>query len=375
MGSPENFAEDLSSRFREEVRRNARTTGLIAGVVAIVCFPAWSAFDWLVVPEKAPEFTAIRIFSVIPIALLWGALFTRAGRRRPELLILGMLSIIQLAIALMIGRLESDFAAYALGFSAALFGSAFLLTWPARYSAALVAISFCGLVLLWILPSGGVSGSEFATVAFFVFTASIVTIVGQVIRQRASFREFSVRVELEGEQERSRLLVDELETLSREDGLTGIANRRAWDEALELECGRAERDGRALSVVLCDIDRLKDLNDIHGHAVGDAVIRATAEVIASRARAADVAARIGGDEFAILLAGTDLKRAAILAESLRARIESLQLEVDVTVSVGVAEWEREGDAASALMLRADRRLYAAKHQRNSVATSVDIKAA
>lgn len=379
MAEAASTGDGIEERFREEVRRNTHLTGIVGGVVAIIAFPAWAAFDWLVAPELAPEFTAIRIFSVVPIALFWGALFSDYGKRRPEMLMLGMLSIIEIAIAVMIARLDSDHAAYALGFSTALFASAFLLIWPPSYTISLVGISLAALGGSWVLVGDGAAASEIATVAFFAGTASVIAVAGQMIRERSSYREFAIRIELEQEQERSRRLVEELEQLTREDALTGLGNRRAWDEALALECARAERGVSTFSVLLCDIDRLKLINDNHGHAVGDSLIRAIAEVIGARVRSADVAARIGGDEFAILLAGSDLGSAASLAESIRSSVEAELPPIGgvqkPTVSIGVADWEGEGDGAEALMLRADRRLYVAKSARNSVATSIDMRAA
>lgn len=372
-------APETRKRFREEVRRSSHTTGVVAGVVAIIAFPAWIAFDWLVVPSQAADFGLIRLFAVVPLALLWGGLFTDLGRRRPELLILGMVSVIEIAIALMIAQLDSNHAAYALGFTSALFASAFLLIWPPRYSVAVVVISLAALALSWVFVGDGASGSEIATVAFFVITASVVSIAAQMIRERESFGEFEVKVELEREQERTRNLVAELERQSHEDALSGLANRRAWDDALERECARAERASYTFSVLLCDVDRLKLINDDGGHAAGDEVIRRIAAVLAQRVRRADLAARIGGDEFAILLAGADLERAGAFAEEVRAEIERQQPPPErldpVTTSIGVAEWQDDADDPDALMARADRRLYVAKSTRNSVATSVDIHVA
>ena len=104
------------------------------------------------------------------------------------------------------------------------------------------------------------------------------------------------------------------------DGLTGLANRRAANDALHAEAARAERLETPLSVVLADLDGFKDVNDEHGHAVGDAVLRAFAEVLRETLRESDVAGRWGGEEFLLLLPGADEDGAVQLAERVRARL-------------------------------------------------------
>ena len=138
------------------------------------------------------------------------------------------------------------------------------------------------------------------------------------------------------------------------------------------ECARLRRVGASgsLAVMLCDVDRLKEINDGFGHAMGDVVIRSVAELLRSRTRAADLVARIGGDEFAILAIDSDETEAATLGEDIRRLVDSEQLGGpalgDVSVSVGVAGWDGDDDSAETLMLRSDRRLYSAKARRNVV---------
>ncbi|WP_296952335.1 sensor domain-containing diguanylate cyclase [uncultured Massilia sp.] len=149
------------------------------------------------------------------------------------------------------------------------------------------------------------------------------------------------------------------------DHLTGVANRRAFFEAAELELARHRRTPRPTTLVLLDIDRFKDVNDRHGHPGGDAVLRALGGLLAGAVRQVDVVARIGGEEFAVLLPSTTLEGAVAVAEQLRRLVAAQAVPYDdaqirCTVSAGVAASDSEALGLDALMKRADRALYAAK---------------
>jgi diguanylate cyclase (GGDEF)-like protein len=185
-----------------------------------------------------------------------------------------------------------------------------------------------------------------------------------------AWQEFCSRVELELEQERNRDLLEQLERLSREDSLTGLANRRCWDETLAREFERARRQDTQLAVLLCDLDRLKEINDRFGHATGDRVLKEVADVLRERVRAGDLVARLGGDEFAVLCPDTEIAGASALGEDLRTRLSVLRhpeaLIPGVTLSIGVACREPYDLSPTELVLRADDRLYRAKRTRNAV---------
>ena len=183
---------------------------------------------------------------------------------------------------------------------------------------------------------------------------------------------------------RERQLLEHAESLrarSYVDGLTGIANRRYFDVALERELRRAQRGGGALSLLLMDIDSFKAYNDHFGHQGGDACLSTVAQALASMLkRPADVAARYGGEEFAAILPDTTLEQARVHANAIREHVASLALEHApaalrpiVTLSIGVASvgQERPADPA-ALIEAADRALYAAKRGgRNRVVAAGD----
>jgi two-component system cell cycle response regulator len=155
----------------------------------------------------------------------------------------------------------------------------------------------------------------------------------------------------------------ELEQLARTDVLTGLANRRHADDVLRQTIAAARRHGRELCAVLVDIDRFKAVNDGHGHAAGDAVLRVVAARLTDGLREEDLAARWGGEEFLLLL--PDAADATVVCERLRAAIADTPIRVDdavaitITASFGWAGWGG-GETAETLVARADTALYAAK---------------
>ena len=156
-----------------------------------------------------------------------------------------------------------------------------------------------------------------------------------------------------------RELLERLEHLSMSDALTGLGNRRAFDEALEAEMARARRAKGSMGLVILDVDHFKQFNDQHGHQAGDDALVTVARVLAEEARAEDRACRIGGEEFALLLPGADDATAAAVAERVRRAVEeNTAPAAGVTVSLGVAA--SRGDDPRGLLETADARLYVAK---------------
>jgi diguanylate cyclase (GGDEF)-like protein len=155
------------------------------------------------------------------------------------------------------------------------------------------------------------------------------------------------------------------------DSLTGLANRRSLEETLRSELARASRFGDSVCLVMADLDEFKRVNDAHGHATGDEVLKAFASTLRKSVRESDVAGRWGGEEFALVLTGTDSAGGARLAERARAALEEHDLDVvgRVTASFGVASYP-ECQEAGELLAAADSALYAAKRAgRNQVVVS------
>ncbi|WP_457417959.1 diguanylate cyclase [Roseateles sp. P5_E7] len=185
-------------------------------------------------------------------------------------------------------------------------------------------------------------------------------------------RELDARVAERTEQLQTAL--DTLKTLSITDPLTGCHNRLAFSQKYPEALTHAERYGRPLSLVFCDVDRFKAINDNHGHPVGDKVLNALGRCLRDALRASsDWVARYGGEEFVMVLPETPLSQAQDVAERLRQQIEeTLRVELSngqllrVTASLGVAEY-RSGERGEDLLSRADEQLYVAKQAgRNQV---------
>jgi diguanylate cyclase (GGDEF)-like protein len=166
---------------------------------------------------------------------------------------------------------------------------------------------------------------------------------------------------------------DDLKTLANTDGLTGLYNRRHFDAIGASEWARFQRYRRPLSVLVLDVDHFKAINDRFGHDLGDNVLKIIASVCTSVRRGSDTAARIGGEEFGVLLPETGGQAAFALAERLRLQVRACvpmieQQRVDLSVSIGIAEADPDMTDIHVLLKRADAALYDAKHNgRNRVA--------
>ncbi|AQZ94545.1 diguanylate cyclase [Halopseudomonas phragmitis] len=171
----------------------------------------------------------------------------------------------------------------------------------------------------------------------------------------------------------------QLREQAHRDGMTGLLNRRYWEQSLEREFARYQRYETPASLVMFDIDNFKPINDNHGHQTGDEVIREAARVIREHARETDYAGRYGGEEFVLLLPDTSLQGAAQLAERLRQAMERLIVEhleqrVSFTISLGVAQFSEEMSSAFDLVAAADSALYQSKQagrNRTTLHTSDD----
>jgi diguanylate cyclase (GGDEF) domain len=151
--------------------------------------------------------------------------------------------------------------------------------------------------------------------------------------------------------------------LSTVDSLSGLYNRTFFFSALEREIARGDRSGRAFCLVMLDLDDLKTVNDRYGHLAGDQVLRSVADTVRNGVRKIDVAARYGGDEFVALLPETDPTGGWVLAEKIRLTVAeqaSPGIDPTPTVSVGVVSYPADGRSADALLVSADRAMYASK---------------
>lgn len=180
-------------------------------------------------------------------------------------------------------------------------------------------------------------------------------------RKRAEAAERQAELQLQQQAAEKQMLHE----LAVRDALTGLFNRRYLDETLPRELARVKREGRALAVVMLDIDHFKAINDSHGHSAGDEVIRGLARVLSASAREGDVVCRYGGEEFVVVMPGMDA--AAALARAERWRLQAAEQSVEhgaqvlrYTLSAGVAAYPGHGTDADALLRSADLGMYRAK---------------
>ncbi|MGY2001582.1 diguanylate cyclase [Blastococcus sp. SYSU DS1024] len=354
----------------EERTERARTAGLLVGWVALVTVPLWSLVDLVTERGNAATFLVVRLLCEIPMLLALVALWRLPlGRRRPELLTFLVLAVVQAEVAWMVTRSE-DPRYHLLGFTLAIYGSGCVLVARPRWTVALVAVSWAALGLASVTAEDGLSPGDLLAVTVYLATASVIAVLAHLRRYALDSRELHTRVRLEREQQRTGVLLAQLERLSHEDPLTGLANRRRWDAELAELCTRARQRGDVLSVVLVDLDHFKDVNDRYGHGGGDDALRAVAGLLSARVRGGDLVARLGGDELAVLLPGADEARATELAEQLRCEAQLLRPTgfgaAELSLSLGVAAAAGDDAYPLELMSRADEQLYRAKTTRNAV---------
>jgi diguanylate cyclase (GGDEF)-like protein len=210
---------------------------------------------------------------------------------------------------------------------------------PRRAVLQLLFVSVCLCLPLAYQGTGSVAEAKLAAeVVQLVAMAGVIVPMLFVIRRR--------RLELEEGAEVAR-------RLARVDPLTGLSNRRAFDEALTVEIARSEREGGTMSVALVDLDGLKRLNDVHGHLAGDQVLAKIGRTLESTIRTGDTCYRWGGDEFAVLLPDTDRDAARFVLDRTAERISRDCQNEDgqpLDVSYGVAELEQGGSAEDLLAL-------------------------
>lgn len=350
------FDEATERRFdvwRASRLNDALSAPVAVGAVAMFSFLLW---DWLLDPTQIYACIAIR--TVGSVAMLWCAWTYRSRRLSPRALqAVGMLAVTS-------GTVTIAFTQYVLkdGF---LYGPAGLALFP-TVSAVVVTrarqaplVNLPGfilvLVLLWVQ---GIDGFTRLNVTMFVGTGIFASFILALALEHTARYGFQLELKLE--------------ELAHLDPLTGIANRRRLEDRAREEVERARRFNRPLSLMIMDLDHFKGVNDRHGHPFGDKVLRTLADVGRANLRQTDLFARVGGEEFVVLMPETTPDTAAHIAERLRSQLSATQVTEEgvtttVTLSIGISAYGPDAQTVEALMAQADRALYAAKDQgRNRV---------
>ncbi|MBI3716662.1 MAG: GGDEF domain-containing protein [Betaproteobacteria bacterium] len=333
----------LASRRVAQAEINLATYRPVAWLVLI-----FSAWDWYVDPVHWPVALLIRLIGVV-IILLVGVIQQRSGRIDWA----PMLTKIRYAAAVLAvaGALAVLDAGYMVGLAGLVAG---------LLAGAYIATDRRDLLRLNLLPLPAIGVILYcAQLDRFVIVNSAIFIILAM-----SVSMMLARV-LEAANRRAFLLEQQLNREARTDALTGQYNRRALEEFAETELKRAARSGTRMSVILCDVDHFKRVNDQHGHDAGDRVIRAVAEQLRSVIRDTDALGRWGGEEFLVILPDTGAQDAAVLAERMRVVVETAAIlvpdQIHVSISLGVAAhadhvlpgaWDRLLKAADGAMYRA-----------------------
>ena len=276
------------------------------------------------------------LLSLIALAYLVGLICLRAQDRLPNWATPGALALATILVTYAVEFFsDPGRSVWAIFYVAvALQAGYFLSRWWALGQVALVAVAY-GLVM-W-----GQDG------AFEIWMGTVSTVA------LAAWMVGTMRTRL-------RRLIMRLADAARTDADTGLLNRRGLQEISELELERARRGDRPVSIVVVDVDRFKDFNEIHGHAASDRALKTLAGLLQENKRRIDVAARISGEEFALLAPDTDEHGAYVLADRLRREVREAFSSVGMTVSLGIASYPKHGGTAEELMTGADRAVFAAK---------------
>lgn len=222
-----------------------------------------------------------------------------------------------------------------------------------------------GAVLTWISVDEGVKALEMARLRNIAGAAAAFAVISILVCRLVQIATSRLEKEVRRRTSEVQSLLEEVSFLAERDPLTGLYNRRVFQQRLHQEIARSRRTGESFALVIIDLDHFKQINDRWGHPVGDEVLCLLGGLARDNVRTQDAPARIGGEEFALLLPHTDAAGAATLTERLRADLAASPLTVGdgetltATFSAGVAAW-RPGVEEAILMRQADKALYAAK---------------
>ena len=347
----------------ESLLKHRNVSGLRLGALLItILFPLFWVLDWVVLPEWVMTTLWLRLFGTFYSLSIWVATFHHRDliyRHVDRVAIL--LGVMIAWLVAVIAWLDDGYASpYYAGVSLVILGASFLFAWPLH-----LALGFNTLVYgFYMAPLliGSIGIHDLGTMIsnqFFLLGTILVTVIAQQHRLNQERKDYLGI-------EQHRILLQQAEILAATDPLTGLYNRRQLFTLGVYELSHARRLHQPLSVLAIDIDYFKQINDAHGHPIGDEVLRAVARIFQSSLRQEDILARVGGDEFVVLLPRTDIHEAASIAERIRLAmqgqsIHATQLQLLVTMSIGVAQLTADIVDLDALLLRSDEALYAAKH--------------
>lgn len=346
---------ELEAGFHEQQRMLARALAVAAALVLLIVVPLLQLAEYLL-GYPGGELLHLHFYIRLPLLALavlilllrW---FAPEGRWPRPVLLSTATVLVALVAALLLAHhgIDSDYtASISHSLIMALAAVAVLATRGVRDLVLIYGLPTAGFVLaLWWLDAGFVSGG-----IYFLYPL-LTMLVGATVSQMLYLSYVETYI-----------ATRELERHAITDPLTDLFNRRAMGEFLSTEAARAERHDSYYAVLMADIDRFKRVNDIHGHEVGDQVLRQLSHRLKSAVRREDQVGRWGGEEFIVLLQGAGEHTAARVAEKIRSLVartpfETSEGELDITLSIGAAV-SRPQDTVDDVIGRADEALYRAK---------------
>src|SRR3954449_6649621 len=338
LPSPEPHALPRHRRFYEAiVERQSEETVRTRVLGGFYVFGGILALVSLLLPH-AQGLIEPGILAIGAFACVAGAVMLAFPQLVPPRLLTGVLACGNLLITSGVYFSQSTTSVYALLYVWVGFQAAYFL--PRSHAVAHVL----GTAFTYSIALACVPGSDRSQRVLLMFgVVAVIALMVVVLRERVD------------------RLIARLADAARTDALTGLLNRRGFQELMEVETERALRSSRPLAIIVGDLDHFKHLNDRFGHAAGDLALRRFGEIASSASRRIDAVARIGGEEFALLLPDTEQHAAYLLAERLRRAVKEPGADGELpSVSFGVASFPSHAADAEALMHAADQALYAAK---------------
>ncbi|MDH5805347.1 MAG: GGDEF domain-containing protein [Gemmatimonadota bacterium] len=352
--------EDVEKEYRASRHRKDRKVVLFSGAAAaIINLPhLWGDFAYL---EGATmvAVAGLRIAMIVTLSLIVAAILKGAkDLHNFSLVVIGSLAFMTILVTVVFGTAVNPMDEYFMYWL--VIGILAMLLLPFSFKGWIVAVIVqyagifvcAGFFLLETNPT-----SVFFAAAVPLAAVVTVTFVSrrQQYEERANFANLRM----------AQLYSEQLEDMANTDPLTGSVNRRHFDKVMSYEWSRATRTKRPLSLLALDIDRFKNINDTYGHPVGDAVLKEMVDVLELSVREIDTIARLGGEEFAVILPDTPIGGARGVAERIREACEELTVysngaAVNFTVSIGAVEMSDSVENAEDFLRVADAALYEAK---------------
>jgi diguanylate cyclase (GGDEF)-like protein len=360
--------KELLANFESMLRRRNVVGLRLAAILVSILFPVFWILDWVVLPEWVMLTLWLRLLGILYSLGIWIATFRRGDPARfteSERDVRGDLVyryvnhlgislgiVISYLITIMAWLDQGYESPYYAGVNLVILGCSFLFAWPLRlsigFNAAVYGFYMAPLLIGSItIHDPGVAISN----QFFLLSTILISVIAQQHRLAQEKNDYLAI-------QQHQVLLQQAQTLAATDPLTGLYNRRQLFTLGAYELQHARRLNKPLSVLAIDIDHFKQINDTYGHLVGDEILRAAGHAFQANLRQEDTLARVGGDEFMVLLPSTDVHEAAAVADRIRLAMQRLPLQV--SVSVGVAPLTMDIVNLDALLLRTDEALYTAK---------------